>query len=253
MELNIERTWPADVVAYLERDYSLFLGWEDRRGSLAPATSAAEYDRALHGLRDVLNNHALLGYHCARLTPGEISHISAEGMQLPNGEMLRRRIEAVQASGFIEESVAREFLQKNQADEPNRAGRIWFCFFPPFMAGETGIESLLRYWGGEALYNSHDRHPERGGILANLGVPCLVEADVPIASLRGPSFLDVKAVKQFLAWRGLPTTEPLEHEDHSIRCIPAKNIRRIIQFPDADFITLTCCDTWRSPLLTANW
>jgi hypothetical protein len=248
MELNNERTWPADVLEYLESNNDLFLGWEDRTGISAARTSAAEYDGALYGLRAALNNHTLLGYHCTRLTPNEVSHITANGMQLPNEEMLQRRIEAVRTSGLIDESVAREFLQTNQANEPNRANRIWFCFFPPFMAGESGIESLLRYWGGEALYNSHDRHPERGQILSKLGVPCLVEADVPIASLRGPSFLDMKVVKQFLAWRGLPTTEPLQHEDNAIRCIPAENIRRIIQFPDREFVTLTRCDTWESPL-----
>jgi hypothetical protein len=249
MELDKESTWPTDVLAYLDRNHALFLGWEDRRGGSGPRTPAAEFDRALDGLRAVLNNHTLLGYHCARLTSDEIGHISAKGMQLPNGAMLRRRIQAVQASRLIEEADAREFLQKSQAEGPNRANRIWFCFFPPFMAGESGIESLLRYWGGEALYNSHDRHPERGPILSNLGVPCLVEADVPIASLRGPGFLDIKLVKQFLAWRGLPTTEPLQHEDNAIRCIPAENIRRIIQFPDPEFVALTRCNTWRSPLL----
>jgi len=159
MELDKESTWPTDVLAYLDRNHALFLGWEDRRGGSGPRTPAAEFDRALDGLRAVLNNHTLLGYHCARLTSDEIGHISAKGMQLPNGAMLRRRIQAVQASRLIEEADAREFLQKSQAEGPNRANRIWFCFFPPFMAGESGIESLLRYWGGEALYNSHDRHP----------------------------------------------------------------------------------------------
>lgn len=248
MELNTERTWPADVLDYLERHRDLFLGWEDRRSSSRPRTPAAEYDDALAGLRAVLNNHTLHGYHCARLTIDEMEQIVARGMQLPHGTLLQRRIEAVRAKGLIRGSVARKFLRKNQADESNRAGRIWFCFFPPFMAGESGIGSLLRYWGGEALYNSHDRHEERGRILAGLGVPCLVEADVPIAGLRGPSFLDIKAVKQFLAWRGLPTSEPLLHEDNSIHPIGAERIRRIIRFPDAEFVALTRCDNWHTPL-----
>jgi hypothetical protein len=248
MELNNEKTWPTEVLGYLEQHHDLFLGWEDRKSGSSPRTPAAEYDRALDGLRAALNNHTLHGYHCARLTPDEISHIATKGMQLPDGAMLCQRIHAVQAKGLIDESVAREFLQKNQADESNRAGRIWFCFFLPFMACESGIEPLLRYWGGEALYNSHDRHSERGRILASLGVPFLVEANVPIEGMRGPSFLDINAVKQFLAWRGLPTSEPLLHEDNSIRPIPAERIRRIIRFPDAEFIALTRCDKWQTPL-----
>lgn len=248
MKLNEESTWPSDVVAYMERHRELFLGWEDRRSSSTPRSAAAEYDNALNGLRAVLNKHTLHGYHCTRLIPDEISHITVEGMQLPDGAMLRRRIDTAQAKGLLPDTVAQAFRLKNQAGETNRAGRIWFCFFPPFIAGESGIESLLRYWGGEALYNSHDRHPERGRILSSLGIPCLIEADVPIAGLRGPSFLDIKAVRQFLAWRGLPTSEPLQHEDNSISPIPAERIRRIIQFPDSEFIALTHCDTWETPL-----
>ena len=98
---------------------------------------------------------------------------------------------------------------------------------------------MLRYRGGEALYNSHDRDRIRGPILASLGVPCLVEADVPIATLRGPSFLDVKTVSQFLLRRGFPTTEALEHEDYATQPVPAGSIRRVIQFPDSEFVALT--------------
>jgi hypothetical protein len=248
MELNKESTWPADVLDYLERHRNLFLDWEERSRGSAQNTSPTEYDAALDGLRAVLNNHTLHGYHCTRLTADEIKHIASNGMQLPNGLMLRRRIQALQDAGLIAASVAQEFVQKNQADESNRANKIWFCFFAPHIGGESGIESLLRYWGGEALYRSHDRHPERGPILAGLGVPCLVEADVSIAALRGPSFLDVKAYRQFLAWRDWKTMEPLDHEDYATRAIPAGNIRRIIQFPNQKFVSLTRCNTWRSPL-----
>ena len=247
MELNKESTWPADVVAYLESHHALFLDWENRTGGSQNTTPAA-YDRALGELRSVLNNHSLHGYHCTRLTAGEIAHIASNGMQLPNGAMLRRRVEAIRNGGLIDEPVAQEFIEKNQADDKNRADKIWFCFFEPHLGGESGIESLLRYWGGEALYRSHDRDPIRGPILSNLGIPCLVEADVPISSLRGPSFLDVKAVRQFLVWRGWKTPEPLDHEDYALRPIPVENVRRVIQFPDPDFISLTRCSTWESPL-----
>jgi hypothetical protein len=244
MELNDENTWPGDVLEYLEQHHDLFLGWEDSSQS----TSSTQFDHALQGLRAVMNNHSLHGYHCTRLTRDEINHIGTNGMQLPSRAMLERRIAALRDAGLIDASVARKFASKNQADDPSRADKIWFCFYAPHIAGESGIESLLRYWGGEALYNSHDSHPQRGPILARIGIPCLVEADVPIASLRGPSFLDVKAYRQFLAGRGWQTRERFEHDDYATHAISATNIRRVIEFPHADFLALTHCAAWTLPL-----
>jgi hypothetical protein len=194
----------------------------------------------------VLNNHVLHGYHCTRLTDDEIAHIESNGMQLPDGAMLKRRVEALERAGRIEAQVGRAFVAENSADDTNRAGQLCFCFFPPHLAGECGIESLLRYWGGEALYRWHDCHPERGRILGTIGVPCLVEADVPIASLNELSFLEENAVDQFLHTRGHATKG--RHQDRARRDISATNIRRVIRYPEADFIALTRCDAWRKPL-----
>ncbi len=125
---------------------------------------------------------------------------------------------------------------------------IWFCFFPPKLAGQRGSERLFRSWGGEALYSSHEDDPTTGPILRSIGVPCLIEADVPITSLEVHSFLDVKIIRQFLVNRGLETQEPVHHEDRAKHPIPAYNIRRVIRFSDQVFSTLTNCDQWTPPL-----
>jgi hypothetical protein len=249
MDLHDRTTWPDDLIQQLERDRAVFEGWELRRIGAPGArpVSGPDYDGALARLRAVLRNYALHGYHCTRITPGEIAHILSAGMHLPNEMVLRQRIETLRESGLVDAGTAADLIAENQAAETNRAGRIWFCFFPPRLAGESGISSLLRYWGGEALYNSHDEHPLRGPLLARLGTPCLVEANVPITNLRGPGFLDIKIARQFLIWNGLQTTETVDHEDCAVRPLTAANILRIIEFPDRDFITLTGCDNWRKP------
>src|SRR6202040_1983269 len=142
------------------RDRAIFEGWELQRIDAPGArpVSGHDYDRAIHRLESILVNYTLHGYHCTRLTAGEIAHIRPKGMQLPDETVLRRRIETLRDSGLIDGDSATEFIAENQAAEKNRDGRIWFCFFPPRLAGESGISSLLRYWGGEALYNSHDEH-----------------------------------------------------------------------------------------------
>ena len=102
--------------------------------------------------------------------------------------MLRQRIENLRDGGLIDAATAAELIADNQAAESNRAGRIWFCFFAPNLDSETGLSDLLSYWGGEALYNSHDMHGVRGPLLAGIGTPSLVEAEVPISSCEDRHF-----------------------------------------------------------------
>ena len=68
--------------------------------------SGAEYDDAIRGLRVVLSNHTLHGYHCARLTDAEMNQITSNGMGLPNGAMLHQRIQTILNSGLIEPDIA---------------------------------------------------------------------------------------------------------------------------------------------------
>lgn len=257
MILNDETTWPLDVVQFLEQHHDLFLSRELRREDqhAAPISderaraTAVDYDRTIYGLRAILSAYTLDGgYHCTRLIDAEIHRIASDGMRLPNRAMLCERIQTIQDAGVLEPHVADLLRQKNQADETNRAGMIWFCFFPPHFAGQSGIERLLGSWGGEALYNSHERDPLIGPILKSIGTPCLIEATVPIASFPLHTFLEVHLYRQFLINRGLQTTEPICHENRTTQPIPARNIKRIVRFEEPDFITLTNCDTWTPPL-----
>ena len=141
------------------------------------------FDGAIVGLANVLQPHEMVGWHCTRLTDPEIEEISRNGMRLPDGTILARRIDAVAEAGCLAPDVARLLKSRNQADEENRSGTVWFCFFPPGRAGKDGIGRFFRHWGGEALYNSHERDPVSSQAISCIGTPCLVEANVPIAAL----------------------------------------------------------------------
>jgi hypothetical protein len=257
MDLNDVATWPAPVLDYLERHCDLFEAWEKREGDSSVLTAykiplareiALAYDHALLELRTLLNPHTAHGYHCTRLTESEIDHIASDGMQLPNGNTLKARIQAVQDAGLIELHVAERLRGENQAGERNRAEKIWFCFFAPHIAGQSGIERFFRSWGGEALYNSHERDSDTGPSLTTIGIPCLIEADVPLATSR-LGFFETKLARQFLITRhGFDTIEPVHHEGYAERPIPAANIRRIIRRHNPDFVALTKCDSWIPPL-----
>ncbi|MFA5952221.1 MAG: hypothetical protein WC807_18275 [Hyphomicrobium sp.] len=251
MILNLDEpaAWPKPLAEYLDQNHDLFLSWE-RQGEGTPGrkVSGFEYDQAIYGLRAVMRPYSLIGLHCTRLTDREIDHILAEGMQLPSGEMLARRVNDLLVAGEVTETIAARLIAENQADESGRTGMVWFCFFRPGIAGESGIGSFFQFWGGEALYNSHDGDPDTGAVLERVGVPCLIEAEVPIASLEPAGGLDFKIIRRYLIHRGFRTREPVDHEDRIKKPLPAHCIRRVIRHPDSEFRELTGCESWDAPL-----
>ena len=248
IELERPDTWPEPLASYLATHHDALLGWEqgDRPGG--PYVSAARYDQIVCGLRAVLQPYSIVGLHCTKLTEEEIQHILANGMQLPDGKMLALRVQQLVANGHVTAAIADKLLTKNQADVRYRAGMVWFCFFRPGIAGESGIGSFFRFWGGEALYNFHDGQPETGDVLERIGIPCLVEAEVPIASLEPHGGLDFKIIRRYLIHRGFQTCEPVDHEDRIKNELPTACIRRIIRYPDPEFLSLTGCDEWSAGL-----
>ena len=249
ISLDAPSSWPEPVLQCLEAEYELFLAWEKRHdGHEAPSISGKDYDRAIFGLQAAIQPYSLVGLHCSRLTDEEIARILAEGMQLPNLELLHGRIADVEKAGLLSPKTAACLRKRNQANDANRAGMIWFCFFPPYIAGRGAIERLFRSWGGEALYNSHENDPVTGSALRGLGRPCLVEAIVPISSLEPYGGLESKIVRRYLIHRGYSAKEPVDHEDRAKKPIPAECIRRVIRFPEPDFVALTQCDVWSIPL-----
>jgi hypothetical protein len=139
-------------------------------------------------------------------------------MRLPDDAMLHLRIDAVAAAGMLSLEVAARLKAEHQADEQWRAGMVWFCFYPPRLAGESGIERFLRHWRRGALQLPRGRPGDGHGDQAHRS-PCVVEAEVPIASLRPHGGLAAKVARRHLVGRGHRTAEPLHHEMRpSCRC-----------------------------------
>ncbi len=244
LTLDCPDVWPATLRDYLDTHHDLFLNWE----TASATVGARAYDDAIAGLRRVLDGYAITGWHCTRLTDVEMDQIVRMGMQLPDGTMLRRRIEALVAAGVMTSDVALRLVERNQANDANRVGMLWFCFFAPRLAGESGVARFFRHWGGEALYNSHERDPGTSSVLHRIGTPCLVEVDVPIAALARHGAIAFNIVRRFLMSRGHCTDERVHHEDRIVRPLGTEYIRRVIRFPEQEFVAMTDCSSWRIPL-----
>ena len=247
LDLQCPNLWPAALLAYLHSHHDVFLRWEARQGQIP----AQVYDKAIYGLRGALLPYEILGWHCTRLTEAEADEILCTGMQLPNVEMLEHRIDALVRDGLVAPCIARRLKSENQAGESYRAGKVWFCFFPPRNAGEDGINRFFRHWGGEALYVCHECDPLTSPAISSIGTPCIIEADVPISLLQKHGNLEKSIYCRYLIGRGYQTTESMDYEDYIVHPIPAENVKRVISFPDPDFCSLTGCSEWRSPI--SHW
>jgi hypothetical protein len=247
MILNDESTWPEKVIEYLTERSHILEEWEKPKHNDDPFhvdfALIDKFDRFIEVLGQVVSKYELRGYHCSRLTVPEIDQIMANGMQLPNKAMLCARIQSLQNARIIEASISERLKQENQADDQNRAGMLWFCFSKNLLKGRGGVIRLFNSWGGEALYNSHERDPLTGPLLRGIGSPCIIEADIPISGIPGTR-LAYTVARQFLINRGKKTGEPVDHDDYTKESVPVSNIRGIYTLRDPEFARLTGCDNW---------
>ena len=114
---------------------------------------------------------------------------------------------------------------------------VWFCFFPPSFEAQ-GIRRFFQSWGGEALYNQHESDPETGTVLRQIGLPCIVEAIVPIKD-DSHAFLETKLTRIYFKNRGIDSQECMLHEGYSTNVIPHESICRVICWPENDFTVLS--------------
>ncbi|WP_417393187.1 hypothetical protein [Gimesia sp.] len=258
-------TWPAPLLEYLESQSEILLAHarhdcETMNAYLAPKKihiPTAMMPRNPHKraredvaqtIHDLLQSTTLRGWHCTRLTKHEVEQITTQGMQLPNLQILHDRIRRVQAAHMLEDQIAQRLIDENEADDSNRKGMIWFCFFEPRLAGQSGIERFFRRWGGEVLYNSHECDPHTGKVLQLVGRPYINEADILISSFGRNTYLSDKVIFRYLLSRGFNTGQELEHEDKSYEPIPAASIVRFVIHGEPEFAALTDCDSWDPPL-----
>jgi hypothetical protein len=264
ISLDDTSTWPGQLLAHFEAREDMLRAYRQHEEKLMddsawgpvyvpmalrpPNPLAQEKQRFLSVLRaEYSDKLAPRGFHCTRLTDDEVERIRKEGMTPSSVPMLQDRIRALEKTGLITAQVACRLIQRNSAADLNRVGRIWFVFTKALLRQETGMDSLFRYWGGEALYGQHDRDPEIGPMLASIGIARIIEATVLLSDMGPTAFPDTQMVQQFLMASGVPAGD----RDYSGRTrapVSTYHIRRIISREDEAFESLTGCAGWEPPL-----
>jgi len=245
LDLSQPGTWPTGLRLVLQELRPVFRSWELH----LPGRSARAFDAAIRTLGEALMPHALRGYHFTRLTEQEAVHIRENGLEVLSTELLERRVTSQVTRGKVTEEQAQRLLANNQAGASSRSGKAWFCFYPAHEAGEAGIGSLVRHWGGEALYKFNAQDTELSPILKSLGSPALVEAEVPVALLSTTNRLAIAVSELDLIHQQIRSSEyPRRFEDYSTRTLEASRVRRVVLHPENEFVELTQCQHWHEPL-----
>lgn len=244
IDLDAPDQWPAAVISALEDVRPIMRAWELD----LPEERAADYDPAIAKLEEALYGYSITGWHCTRLADEEIDNVRANGLDVLSADLVDRRISEQVLRGRLTAATGRSLISSHQANELNRCGRIWFCFYPPLAAGEHGLSRLLSYWGGEATNWAHEDNAAIASALRQLGTPCIVEAEVPLAWLPDRWRVATSLVRRDLKFHGEHVTESVRVEHFSLRPIPGHCIRAIHQFPNPDFLMLSGCAEWREAL-----
>ncbi len=244
LDYDSPTSWPPDVIGFLEANRAHLEDWQKGQRF----TTGRQYDLLIWQLSELLRQHEVLAWHCARLTGREAAVIRSGGMELPSVDTLMRRINDAMAEGAFGPAIAEGFSRRHQAGSATRAGRIWFLFTRP--CNDDGIEDFLRFWGGESLYAAIDRDPELGPVLRSVGVPSVVEAAIPFVHFQDSLGYETHIARQFCAWREGQSYDGVPH-DRALAAIPPDYIRRVVTFHDPDFEGLTGCGHYFEPLMSA--
>ncbi|MEJ0084997.1 MAG: hypothetical protein WDO72_04915 [Pseudomonadota bacterium] len=268
VELEAVDTWPPEFLQAAVQNRELILsfqrerqridrlGWDDIRVRINPPENRYEdeYKALVDRLDGSLVRHRIVGYHCTRLTPGEIRSIKANGLRLLSTDLVRQRLDSCVADGHMtsaqcEYLVGSQIMRESLGNlHGNRTGMIWFCPNRSTLQESSGVYRLFRSWGGEAVYLGHEEDEKIAAVLAGIGTPCIVKCAIPFPcdDPYYPQFA-ARFFSQFIS-NDFEYPEPSPGFDLCTeRDLLGSEVLEVIEFSDPRFESLTACSTWPAP------
>jgi CRP-like cAMP-binding protein len=176
----------------------------------------------------------LLGFHATRLLAQEIEEIKQCGLEPLSIELLQRRLAAAQTFGALTADEAARLSARHRAIDHNRSGRTAF-FFTRGQLKDAGLDRLCRFWGGEALYWSHENDARTGPLLRRLGIPCIVFAAVKVADIEPRFEIHYRLVNAWCGHRNIRT----EHQPEFGGVVRTpQNVLKIVTLGVADIAAM---------------
>lgn len=264
ISVDDEDSWPGQVLRLFEQSVAALQDqahWKDElEKRLADGDDNARWsppfdpfrdqvDTALDEIDHELVKHRVVGFHCCRFLDSEKKLVLRDGMRTLSPQLVGDRIKLAVAEGCLSSEQARVLESHALLNETrgSRLGLAWFIFGrTTFQTHKSNLHYLLDQWGGEAIYFS-----EAGigleGVLAKIGRPTVVEAEIPVPDLELFPRLSER-LRDYYLWRRAtkagPSGSAPAFEGYTKRDLPGTLVRRVLTEGDEAFEELTRYSTW---------
>jgi len=248
--LDDETTWPPQILRILEEGLPICRAYfaEEKqithRLSQSPLplrrilnTNKLAYDALMRDVEFAAKSEAIIGWHCTRLCEDEIRQIKNGGMLPLSSHSLEMRIRRRASKGDFTPEIAERLLSENQASDPNRQ-MLWFLLSQDLLRDASGVQRFFASWGGEALYNSHERDVNTGPILRRIGVPAIIEVAIALSEACTFDALSVWLSRSFLSRRGISDGHDPHREIYVVNPIKPEAVLRIVKSDEPAFLDL---------------
>ena len=256
IEINDVKTWPADLLALLEKQESLLTNYLDRKNEILELRNSdyskyliaynkftAPRQAVLDQIESELKDSLFIGYHCTRITERESLDILRSGLEPSSKELYLRRINNLLIDGYISKDffdiLSTIELQAYTSDE------IWLFFGKEDLKKESGVGDLLEYWGGEALYKSLGNKQSE---LRKIGKPSIILLVLDLIKITDEKNASQSKVANvivcfYLLSKGFDSTD-IGVEFYVNYFVKPENILKIINVEDSEFNLLTESASW---------
>jgi hypothetical protein len=252
--LDSIETWPKELQKFLNsleseirkyREVELNIDKEAKLNVLLRVNRRRnDYDEywkyAVSEVKNFIKNKMIVGFHCSRLTEGEIFDVEKNGLRPLSFQFAVNRINTLLEHKFISPNVAKRLLGNNKCKEENRNENVCFFHCLSTLKDESGLHRLFRAWGGEAIYSSHEFNSDIFHELTLVGTPSIV-----VASLYPDEVGLFNDIEQRIidVWIDRIIDEDCRHDCDTIVRRQVK-VLQIIKKEDAAFEELTNYSNW---------
>ncbi len=261
-----QASWPNRIRHLLDKNFAALCQYEVEQERIdeiarrpvsvgnAPAPNQFAEARTflLSELNVSLRDANLVGAHCTRLCEDEIELItSVSGLQPMSTELAHARVGARRAAGELTEAQATQLLAGEfDASGANGAGgaHMALAFTQGTLGRDQAVGKYFRSWGGETLARQAGADAELKAALAALGTPCIVEVEVPVASIDVANLIAERLVTNYLRHKGVDAMGEVELVGQVQGAIPAERVLRVVRRSDAEFERIVVGNKWKPKL-----
>ena len=264
VEIEDYDSWPHDFRQTVSQKEHLILSFHRERKRInalceddvilrcCPPTNVyeADYKQLVADLDGILSTRSIIGYHCTRLTPFEITSIKDVGLRALCPSRIQERINQAFKDKWLTQGEY-DHLQMSPTIQDNlenknghRTGKIWLCPNRSTLRDSGAVHRLFRSWGGEAIFKGQ-ADPMIMDALSKIGLPCIVKCNVSFPDINSFHASHAERFVSKFVSRSIKYPHPSPAFDMSIgRDLKTDEVLDIIDISNPAFAKLTEYETW---------